>query len=89
MGWHTGEILRDDIESKIEGNARESWTVPVKVVCYFAHDSTLGSFYYAYELDKKFSQKMNEVKFCSYFAIECEFSSAPKGLNNEEKSVKL
>ena len=45
--------------------------MPNKLVCYFAHDSTLASFYYAFELDKKYSEQLMNATFCSYFAIEC------------------
>ena len=37
-------------------------------MCYFAHDSTLASFYYAYKLG---DEPMPNATFCSYYAIEC------------------
>ena len=71
MGPYTGEKLREDIERRIDEAVDEDVMGPNKIVCYFAHDSTLGSFYYAFELDKKFQTQMSAAKFCSYFAIEC------------------
>jgi len=63
--------LREDIERRIQEASQEDIANPDKLVCYFAHDSTLASFYYAFDLDKKYSEKLIVAKFCSYFAIEC------------------
>jgi hypothetical protein len=75
IGTYTGEVLRNDIEKRITDAGDEGLNGPNRLICYFAHDSTLGSFYYAFELDKKFQESMNAAKFCSYFAIECTVSA--------------
>lgn len=90
IGWYTGEILREDIEQRIRHIGVEDISLSDKIVCYFAHDSTLGSFYYAFELDKKFNeQHFLDIKFCSYFAIECTISlDQNNGKQIVEKVVK-
>ena len=62
MGAYTGELLRADIEQR-------SCLGKIHLVCYFAHDSTLASFYYAFGLDKH-CLLMPEAKFCSYYSVE-------------------
>ena len=74
LGKYTGELLREDIERKIQNETIDDIDKPDKLFCYFAHDSTLASFYYAFDLDKKYSDKLVVAKFCSYFAIECTIS---------------
>ena len=67
-------MLREDIERRIQDATHESIYNPDKLVCYFAHDSTLASFYYAFELDKIYSEQLINASFCSYFVIECVIS---------------
>ena len=47
MGKHTGELLRKDIETKVSHYIEEKRSGD-HLVCYFAHDSTLASFYQAF-----------------------------------------
>lgn len=63
--------------------------MPNKLVCYFAHDSTLASFYYAFELDKKYSEQLMNATFCSYFAIECTINTSDEDEKQEGFTTQL
>lgn len=76
MGPYTGEVLRNEIFSQTEAfvkKVKEDRTSKDKLVYFFAHDSTLASFFYAFNLDKLLD-KMPENKFLSYYAIETTIS---------------
>ncbi len=49
----------------------------------------MASFYYAFELDKKYSEQMVTPKFCSYFAVECTLHDCHRNNRSNNNNSKV